>query len=335
MCTPTALERLSCSEPPKSARQRVERTSRKLASVCTSERVRIACARDERSFITVAARRLARSALSSSSDTCVSLSMVTSANPDASARAATPRHAPRCSPSLRRSVTSSPYTSTKLIRNSPLSPCCALRVATASISSRSARGTRPAAGSRMAGAPRTSPLGGEAPCPREVADCSSGPDMVNVLPEPVCPKQSRQPERPLSKSTISGRSDFSYTTACDVPWPNAPVKRNSRSPIEGAQKTTFASPTCTTPALVEIVGAVIAESSVPSSCSSAISSRDVSPVSAAEAGEAEGLPLLPASVPVPVPVPSLSPPLLPASWLPLLPLLPLLSALVRSASGRA
>mmetsp|Transcript_25430 Transcript_25430/g.65727 ORF Transcript_25430/g.65727 Transcript_25430/m.65727 type:complete len:273 (+) Transcript_25430:22-840(+) len=63
--SPVACDRLSCSEPPRSARQSVERSSRPSAERCVSVSSSTVCARDERSFIAVAARRLARSAVSS------------------------------------------------------------------------------------------------------------------------------------------------------------------------------------------------------------------------------------------------------------------------------
>mmetsp|Transcript_7890 Transcript_7890/g.21550 ORF Transcript_7890/g.21550 Transcript_7890/m.21550 type:complete len:224 (-) Transcript_7890:599-1270(-) len=113
------------------------------------------------------------------------------------------------------------------------------RTATALRSSRRARGTRPAAG----------PTSG----PRVVAAPSSGPDMVKVLPEPVWPKARRQPDLPLMKSTRRGLRERSYTACCVAKGPKAALKRNSRRPMVGAQKTTPDLSAATSPARVDCV----------------------------------------------------------------------------------
>mmetsp|Transcript_44228 Transcript_44228/g.122606 ORF Transcript_44228/g.122606 Transcript_44228/m.122606 type:complete len:304 (-) Transcript_44228:327-1238(-) len=169
--SPVALDFLRSSQPPRSARVSVARTVLPSAARCTRLSISRQCARDERSFISVAARRLASSASRSKAAACAVSSTTTSARPFATARAATPCHAPMAPLSLSRSLTVSPKISTTLMRSDGSRPAAA-RCGSAASTSATTRGTRPAeAGS----------------CWPRAGRASLSPHIVCVLPEPVCP----------------------------------------------------------------------------------------------------------------------------------------------------
>jgi hypothetical protein len=101
----------TCSDPPRSARHMVLSTSPapSPASRCTSRKMSTACAREERSFIAVAARRFRSSAdLMRLSSSCAPASVEGSSTwqpPSSTLRYAIPCHAPTLRPSCKRSVT--------------------------------------------------------------------------------------------------------------------------------------------------------------------------------------------------------------------------------------
>ena len=78
---------MAAHDPPKSARKRRDvRSSPLSASVWVSERMTRACARDERSFIAVAARRLHRSPCANNPRALATESTSTSARPSSTHR---------------------------------------------------------------------------------------------------------------------------------------------------------------------------------------------------------------------------------------------------------
>mmetsp|Transcript_36367 Transcript_36367/g.56499 ORF Transcript_36367/g.56499 Transcript_36367/m.56499 type:complete len:337 (+) Transcript_36367:206-1216(+) len=151
----------TCSDPPRSARQRELVTSTSFFS--WSKRSKSSeCARELRSFISVAALFFAASPRTKTSLSAASSSTSTAQSPACTARCATPCHCPTAAPSLRRSVTASPKISTYVTISVHRTPCRRLRC-TACSTSLHARGTIPA---------RSSDPSTAAP------ETASGPNMV-------------------------------------------------------------------------------------------------------------------------------------------------------------
>lgn len=169
------------TNPPRSAKQSVDRTTISLSlQVCSRSRRSSECARVLRSFISVADVRLRDSASRRSAATDFSSLICTAQRPSSTVLAATPAHAPTvrlsASGSASKLDTSFPKISTYVIWSLHVAVCRREDDAvTHSITSAIARGTIPRRGSY--------------PSSRRsvVADSTSGPCIVYVLPEPVWP----------------------------------------------------------------------------------------------------------------------------------------------------
>ena len=77
----------------------------------------------------------------------------------------------------------------------------------------------------------------------------SGPNMVNVLPEPVWPKTNMHALTPLSQSATTGSALHSYAPVCDEAAASIRSAANSRTPMLGAQIKTCCCCTARTPAV--------------------------------------------------------------------------------------